>query len=184
MNLNADLYLNLIRGGAASLAAQRQTINDLNVFPIPDGDTGDNMYMTIEAGCQVRPGTLSETADAVSQGMLMGARGNSGVILSRIFAGISKGLKGLQEADRDAFAGAMQAAVQEAYHAVSQPVEGTILTVLREGVAAADGADTLESYFDRMIDAMQVSLEHTPDLLDVLKRPAWWTAAARAFSVL
>ena len=170
MNLNADLYLNLIRGGAASLAAQRQTINDLNVFPIPDGDTGDNMYMTIEAGCQVRPGTLSETADAVSQGMLMGARGNSGVILSRIFAGISKGLKGLQEADRDAFAGAMQAAVQEAYHAVSQPVEGTILTVLREGVAAADGADTLESYFDRMIDAMQVSLEHTPDLLDVLKK--------------
>ena len=118
MNLNANLYLNLIRGGAASLAAQRQTINDLNVFPIPDGDTGDNMYMTIEAGCKVSVTSLSETADAVSKGMLMGARGNSGVILSRIFAGLSKGLQGLKEADADAFAKAMQAAVQEAYHAV------------------------------------------------------------------
>ena len=170
MNLNANLYLNLIRGGATSLAAQRQTINDLNVFPIPDGDTGDNMYMTIEAGCKVPVTSLSETADAVSKGMLMGARGNSGVILSRIFAGLSKGLQGLNEADADAFAKAMQAAVQEAYHAVSQPVEGTILTVLREGVAAAEGADNLEDYFDKMIAGMQVSLEHTPDLLDVLKK--------------
>ena len=170
MNLNADLYLNLIRGGAASLAAQRQTINDLNVFPIPDGDTGDNMYMTIEAGTKVTAGSLSETADAVSKGMLMGARGNSGVILSRIYAGLSKGLQGLKEADVDAFAKAMQVAVQEAYHAVSQPVEGTILTVMREGVAAAVGSGSLEDYFEKMIAGMQVSLEHTPDLLDVLKK--------------
>ena len=170
MNLNANLYLNLIRGGAASLAAQRQAINDLNVFPIPDGDTGDNMYMTIEAGCKVPVTSLSETADAVSKGMLMGARGNSGVILSRIFAGLSKGLQGLKAADADAFSKAMQAAVQEAYQAVSQPVEGTILTVLREGVAAAEGADGLEDYFEKMIAGMQVSLEHTPDLLDVLKK--------------
>ena len=170
MNLNANLYLNLIRGGAASLAAQRQTINDLNVFPIPDGDTGDNMYMTIEAGCKVPVTSLSETADAVSKGMLMGARGNSGVILSRIFAGLSKGLQGLKEADADAFYKALQVAVQEAYHAVSQPVEGTILTVLREGVAAAEGASSLEDCFEKMIAGMQVSLEHTPDLLDVLKK--------------
>lgn len=171
MNLNAELYLNLIRGGAARLAADRQTINDLNVFPIPDGDTGDNMYMTMEAGCHaaLMP-TLADTADAVSKGMLMGARGNSGVILSRIFAGMAKGLKGLKEADCKAFTRAMQAAVHEAYHAVSQPVEGTILTVLREGVAAAEGSSTLEEYFDLWIAGMDLSLQHTPELLDVLKK--------------
>ena len=171
MNLNAELYLNLIRGGAARLAEDRQAINDLNVFPIPDGDTGDNMYMTMEAGCHaaLMP-TLGETADAVSKGMLMGARGNSGVILSRIFAGLAKGLKGLKEADCKSFSQAMQAAVHEAYHAVSQPVEGTILTVLREGVAAAQGSLTLEEFFDLWIAGMDLSLQHTPELLDVLKK--------------
>ena len=171
MNLNAELYLNLIRGGAARLAQDRQAINDLNVFPIPDGDTGDNMYMTIEAGSHaaVMP-SLSDTAEAVSKGMLMGARGNSGVILSRIFAGLAKGFKGLSEAGCDAFSQAMQSAVQEAYHAVSQPVEGTILTVLREGVAAAKGSSTLEEYFDLWIAGMDLSLQHTPELLDVLKK--------------
>lgn len=171
MNLNPELYLNLIRGGAARLAQDRGAINDLNVFPIPDGDTGDNMYMTMEAGCHaaIMP-TLGETADAVSKGMLMGARGNSGVILSRIFAGLSKGFKGLKEAECPAFAEAMQAAVSEAYHAVSQPVEGTILTVLREGVEAAKGSITLEEYFDLWIAGMDLSLQHTPELLDVLKK--------------
>ena len=171
MNLNAELYLNLIRGGAARLAGQRQAINDLNVFPIPDGDTGDNMYMTIEAGSHAALSpTLADTAEAISKGMLMGARGNSGVILSRIFAGLSKGFKGQKEADINVFTRAMQAAVQEAYHAVSQPVEGTILTVLREGVAAADGSATLEEFFDLWIAGMDLSLQHTPDLLDVLKK--------------
>ena len=171
MNLNAELYLNLIRGGAARLAGQRQAVNDLNVFPIPDGDTGDNMYMTMEAGCHVSASeTLSDTAEAVSKGMLMGARGNSGVILSRIFAGLSKGLKGQKEADIDIFTRAMQAAVHEAYHAVSQPVEGTILTVLREGVAAAEGSAGLEEFFDLWIAGMDLSLQHTPELLDVLKK--------------
>ena len=171
MNLNAELYLNLIRCGAARLSQDRQAINDLNVFPIPDGDTGDNMYMTIEAGSHaaVMP-TLSDTAETVSKGMLMGARGNSGVILSRIFAGLSKGFKGLSEADCDDFSQAMQTAVLEAYHAVSQPVEGTILTVLREGVAAAKGSSTLEEFFDLWIAGMDLSLQHTPELLDVLKK--------------
>ena len=168
--LDAKLYLNLIRGGAARLAQNRQTINDLNVFPIPDGDTGDNMYMTIEAGSRAHGETLSEMADRVSQGMLMGARGNSGVILSRIFAGIAKGFKSLAQADIQAFTKAMQCGVEEAYHAVSQPVEGTILTVLREGVAAATGAQTLEEFFDLWIAGMDLSLQHTPELLDVLKK--------------
>jgi len=168
--LDGDRYLALVHGGAARLNASRQEINDLNVFPIPDGDTGDNMYMTIEAGCRVTAGSLGETAAAVSRGMLTGARGNSGVILSRIFAGLAKGLSGLEEADLPAFKKAMQAGVDEAYHAVSTPVEGTILTVLRESVAEAAGSPDFEEYFDQLVPAMERSLQHTPDLLDVLKK--------------
>ncbi len=171
MNLDATLYLNLIRGGAARLSEDRESINELNVFPIPDGDTGDNMYMTIEAGTHIKAdGTLSEAAEAISRGMLMGARGNSGVILSRIFAGLTKGFQGLKEADVPAFTQAMKSAVSEAYHAVSQPVEGTILTVLREGVAAAEGSASLEEYFDLWIAGMDLSLQHTPELLEVLRK--------------
>ena len=162
--------MNLIRGGAARLAQNRQTINDLNVFPIPDGDTGDNMYMTIEAGSHASGNTLEEAADAVSHGMLLGARGNSGVILSRIFAGMAKGFSGKKEADIKAFTAAMRAGVEEAYHAVSQPVEGTILTVLREGVEAAVGSETIEEFMDLWIAGMDLSLQHTPELLDVLNK--------------
>ena len=168
--LDAELYLNLIRGGAARLDAHRQTVNELNVFPIPDGDTGDNMYMTIRSGCEASGDSLSEVAQSVSSGMLMGARGNSGVILSRIFAGIAKGLEGLSEAGTEAFSKAMQSGVEESYRAVSEPVEGTILTVFREGVQAAAGSKDLKEFFDRLVPAMEVSLEHTPELLDVLKK--------------
>ena len=168
--IDANLYLNLVRGGAASLSAHRQTVNDLNVFPIPDGDTGDNMYMTIQAGCDAAGNTLPEMAKAVSAGMLMGARGNSGVILSRIFAGIAKGLADVREADVDAFSRAMLAGVDESYHAVAEPVEGTILTVFREGAQAAAGSKDLDEYFDLLVSAMDLSLQHTPELLDVLKK--------------
>lgn len=169
MNLTSDLYLELIRGGAAALSRKRQIINELNVFPIPDGDTGDNMYMTIEAGTHAEGASLGEMAASVSRGMLLGARGNSGVILSRIFAGIAKGLEGRQEAGIEEFCAAMRCGVDEAYHAVSNPVEGTILTVLREGVAAADGSKEMEEYFERSSAAMDISVQHTPELLDVLK---------------
>lgn len=168
--LDAELYLNLIRGGAANLSVSRQRINDLNVFPIPDGDTGDNMFMTIEAGTHARGASLSEMADSVAQGMLLGARGNSGVILSRIFSGFAKGFQGLERADMPAFLKAMQTAVDEAYRAVSQPVEGTILTVLREGVAGAQGATSLEACLDQWIAAMDEALARTPEQLDVLKK--------------
>jgi len=168
--IDANLYLNLVRGGAARLGLHRQAVNDLNVFPIPDGDTGDNMYMTIQAGCRADGNTLPEVAKAVSAGMLMGARGNSGVILSRMFAGLAKGLADVREADVKTFSRAMQAGVDESYHAVSEPVEGTILTVFREGVAAAAGSKDLDEYFDLLVSAMDLSLHHTPELLDVLKK--------------
>ena len=161
----------MLRAGAASLHKDKTVVNDLNVFPIPDGDTGDNMYMTIKAGCDAAAacnGSLAEVAAAAAEGMLLGARGNSGVILSRIFSGLAKGLSGLQEADAAAFAGAMSSAVKEAYGAIPVPVEGTIITVLREGAEGASG-DTLDAYFDSLLPAMDISLEHTPDKLAVLK---------------
>ena len=168
--LDGTLFLSMVRSGGARLNAHRKAINDLNVFPIPDGDTGDNMYMTLQAGCHAAPGALGETAAAISQGMLTGARGNSGVILSRIFAGIARGLAGAHEAGLKAFEKAMACAVEDAYKAVANPVEGTILTVLREGVAAAAGSRNFHEYFDLLISAMDLSLQHTPDLLDVLKK--------------
>ena len=168
--IDGQLYLSMVRGGAACLNACRQTINDLNVFPIPDGDTGDNMYMTIESGCRVAPGPLGETAAAVSKGMLTGARGNSGVILSRIFAGIAQGLSGVEEADLQTLKKAMACGVESSYKAVATPVEGTILTVFREAVAAAEDSPDIDNYFDRLLSAMEVSLQHTPDMLDVLKQ--------------
>ncbi|MBR3450597.1 MAG: DAK2 domain-containing protein [Bacteroidales bacterium] len=169
-NLDGNLFLAMVRSGGARLNAQRKIINDLNVFPIPDGDTGDNMYMTLEAGCRAAEGSLGETAAAISQGMLMGARGNSGVILSRIFAGLARGLSGLREAGLDAFEKAMACGVEDAYTAVATPVEGTILTVLREGVEAAARSRDFDEYFDLLVSAMDLSLQHTPELLDVLKK--------------
>ncbi len=170
--LDSLTFATMLRQGAVQLGRDKKVINDLNVFPIPDGDTGDNMLMTLKAGCTAlndQLGTLSELASAASSGMLLGARGNSGVILSRIFAGLAKGLQGVIEADTKALANAMQSAVKEAYKSVPVPVEGTIITVLREGVANADASSDLNHYFETLLEATQVSLDHTPELLQVLK---------------
>lgn len=170
--LDGLTFVAMLRQGAVSLGKDKTVINDLNVFPIPDGDTGDNMLMTLKAGCAALEGhlgALSEMFSAASSGMLLGARGNSGVILSRIFAGLAKGLKDVVVADPKTFAKAMQSAVEEAYKSVPVPVEGTIITVLREGVAGADAGSDLNHYFETLLNAMQVSLDHTPELLQVLK---------------
>lgn len=170
--LDSLTFAAMLRQGAVALGKEKNTVNDLNVFPIPDGDTGDNMHMTLKAGCAALKdnlGTLSEISAAASSGMLLGARGNSGVILSRIFAGLAKGLQGVIVADTKAFANAMASAVAEAYKAVPVPVEGTIITVLREGAAGADASTDLNHYFETLLSAMQISLDHTPELLPVLK---------------
>lgn len=170
--LDSLTFAAMLRQGAVALGKEKSTVNDLNVFPIPDGDTGDNMHMTLKAGCAALKdnlGTLSEISAAASSGMLLGARGNSGVILSRIFAGLAKGLQGVIVADTKAFANAMASAVAEAYKAVPVPVEGTIITVLREGAAGADASADLNHYFETLLSAMQISLDHTPELLPVLK---------------
>lgn len=172
--MDGNLFLKMLNAGAANLAENKEDINNLNVFPIPDGDTGDNMLMTAEGGLSVIPeASLGKTASFVSDGMLLSARGNSGVILSRIFSGIAKGLKGIDNCDLKSFSGALQSGVKESYGAVSKPVEGTILTVFREGVEYAESrinADSCyESYFKDLISEFNRSLERTPDLLDVLK---------------
>ena len=171
--ITSTLYADMLRQGAASLYKDKTVVNDLNVFPIPDGDTGDNMYMTLKAGSAAtagKEGSLGETASAAAQGMLLGARGNSGVILSRIFAGLAKGLEGLEKADTAAFAHAMSTAVKEAYSAIPVPVEGTIITVLREAFEATLADTTLDKYFETLLSEMQVSLDHTPEKLDVLRQ--------------
>ena len=133
--ITGALFKQMVLHGAAAITAQKQSINDLNVFPVPDGDTGTNMSMTIgTAVTELRksaPATLTQAADLTASALLRGARGNSGVILSLLFRGMSKGLKGLETADAAAFAAAMQQGVFSAYKAVMKPAEGTVLTVSR-----------------------------------------------------
>ncbi|HCA04573.1 MAG TPA: hypothetical protein DEO32_01605 [Ruminococcaceae bacterium] len=175
--LSGAMFCKMLSGGAANLSKNAQTVNDLNVFPIPDGDTGDNMLLTIDAGVSalrdVKETPLFMAVKTAANGMLLGARGNSGVILSRIFAGLAKGLDGVTEADVTAVSYAFRRAVDEAYGAVSNPVEGTILTVLKDGVGCAaahvDGNSTIESFFKQMTDEFKLSLDRTPELLDVLR---------------
>lgn len=174
--LNGTLFAQMVRAGAANLNRNRVIVNELNVFPIPDGDTGDNMFMTINSGAQTA-GTdetpLHETAARIAKGMLLGARGNSGVILSRIFAGISKGFSEVENADIRALASAFSDGITEAYSAVSVPVEGTILTVYKDAVNYANSrineSSTLESYFDDLLPELRRSLDRTPSLLAVLE---------------
>ncbi len=177
VRIDAELYLNMISLGAATLQEHRTEINDLNVFPIPDGDTGDNMCMTMEAGIAYAGGrdtlTIAEAASLVSDGMLLGARGNSGVILSRIFAGIAKGLKEHDTADVPALARAFRIGSDEAYLAVPSPVDGTILSVYRDATEYAlsrvTEQTTLAQYMNDLLTELRESLSRTPDLLEVLK---------------
>lgn len=175
--VNGALYKELITAGAKNLRANYKTIDALNVFPVPDGDTGTNMRMTIDAGANaikdVEEESVYEMARATSRGMLMGARGNSGVILSQLFRGIYKGLNDIKEATVKDMAKAFMSGVTQAYHAVLKPVEGTILTVAREASNKAYKTikrnDSLEQYFDIFLTEARASLERTPDLLPVLK---------------
>lgn len=171
------LFEKMIMGGVANLHANAKKVNDLNVFPIPDGDTGDNMYLTIQSGLEALERSsgkpLYELASAMAQGMLLGARGNSGVILSQLFNGLSIGLKGLESATISQLCSALNDGVKCAYGAVAHPVEGTILTVAREAVENTYGKITeqmdLESFFTTFLVEMKKSLAKTPDLLAVLK---------------
>ena len=173
--LNGTVFAQLVRSGAANLRLHAQTVNDLNVFPIPDGDTGSNMLLTIVGGADAakHPAqSLSDTARRVSDGMLLSARGNSGVILSQIFDGIAEGFSGLDEADYQDCIHALQEGVRHCYNAVMEPTEGTMLTVMRcatEHVADKTPRDT-QALLTDFLDASKRTLEKTPDMLPVLKK--------------
>ncbi|MBQ4599852.1 MAG: DAK2 domain-containing protein [Clostridia bacterium] len=175
--LDGLLFAKMAHGGAAQLRAHADEVNKLNVFPVPDGDTGDNMRMTIESGTaaikDLENENIGEVARVLSRGMLLGARGNSGVILSQFFAGIAKGLASADSADAVLLGSAFEAGVKQAYTSVMTPTEGTILTVMREAVESAvkqiTQKSTPRSFFADIVKEMRASLERTPDILPVLK---------------
>ena len=171
--LDGILFARMINSGAANLKAHAKEINDLNVFPIPDGDTGDNMLMM---GGVRHDDTTSEALDEmscrISSGMLLSARGNSGVILSQFFEGIKNGFSGLHSANTKEIGEAFRHGVTQAYGSVMTPAEGTILTVVREATeyACNQNTDTPEAFLNAFIDEAKRSLSRTPDLLPVLKK--------------
>lgn len=176
--IDAAAFKEMILCANAALHANVQAINDLNVFPVPDGDTGTNMALTMDkAATELKKkefDTIAAAADCVSSALLRGARGNSGVILSLLFRGISKRLKGLDTAGAQEFAGAMQDGVDAAYKAVMKPAEGTILTVSRMAAAAAveaaNAGASLESCLDCAIKAGNDALAETVNQNPVLKK--------------
>lgn len=181
----------VIAGYRDALRAHQDAINRLNVYPVPDGDTGTNMALTVEsvvAELEDAGPDMAGTCKAISHGSLMGARGNSGVILSQILRGVSDELKGLDAADGAAVARALATAREAAYGAVMKPVEGTILTVVREASEAAgpvaDGGAALIEVLDAARDAAADALARTPELLPVLAEAGVVDAGGRGFLLL
>ncbi len=190
--INAAAFKESILCAYAALQADIQAINDLNVFPVPDGDTGTNMGLTMEkAAMELRKNdfpTVSAAADCVASALLRGARGNSGVILSLLFRGISRKLKGLHEADAKSFAAALHDGVEAAYKAVMKPAEGTILTVSRlaaeAAVKTAEKDAGLEKTFEAAIKAGDEALADTINLNPVLKKAGVVDAGGMGFMVI
>lgn len=172
--LTGDMLLEMVRSGAECLQLHCDEVNDLNVFPIPDGDTGSNMFMTIQGGanteCSVEK--ISDTAQSIAHNMLLSARGNSGVILSQLFAGIADGLKGLESAGISDLENACKMGVERAYNSVLTPTEGTILTVAKEtsNAVCQGDFDCIEEVFEFSLDEAKKALEKTPEQLEVLKQ--------------
>ena len=187
--MDGAAFARMIVSASAAIEQKKQKINELNVFPVPDGDTGTNMSMTLAAAAQDlkkrSPESLTKAADMTASALLRGARGNSGVILSLLFRGFSKSLKGKLEANGKDFAEALSAGVEAAYKAVMKPAEGTILTVSRlTGDAARDlAADdaNLESVLMGSIETAKVALENTVNQNPVLKKAGVVDAGGMGF---
>ena len=164
--INAALFAKMFLAGAKNLESKKEWINELNVFPVPDGDTGTNMTMTIMAAAKevaaLEDPTMEVLAKAISSGSLRGARGNSGVILSQLFRGFTKGIKKYEEIDVAILAAAFQKAVETAYKAVMKPKEGTILTVAKNDIS-------LDDFLKQVIEEADAVLAKTPEMLPVLK---------------
>ncbi len=175
--INASLCAKMFLAGAKNLESKKEWINELNVFPVPDGDTGTNMTLTIMSAAKevaaLTDPDMEVLAKAISSGSLRGARGNSGVILSQLFRGFTKGIKMHEEIDIQILAGAFQKAVETAYKAVMKPKEGTILTVAKGAAQkAAELAETdvsMEQFLKEVIEHAEYVLSQTPEMLPVLK---------------
>ena len=175
--IDAKLLARMFLAGAKNLEVKKEWINELNVFPVPDGDTGTNMTLTIMSAVKEVNGLedvqMTTLAKAISSGSLRGARGNSGVILSQLLRGFTKGIRDLKELDAVALARAVDKGVETAYKAVMKPKEGTILTVAR-GVAdkaleLAEDAEDLQTFLEDVLEEGRRVLDKTPDMLPVLK---------------
>ncbi len=168
---------NMIANGAANLSQNADYVDSLNVFPVPDGDTGTNMNLTMTSGAKevaaMNSSDIAEVSSKFARGLLMGARGNSGVILSQLFRGFGKAVEGKTELTTVDFAEALKRGVDTAYKAVMKPVEGTILTVAREAadeaLLASESTSDFTEFMKRVIVEAKASLDRTPDLLPVLK---------------
>ena len=190
--INGAMFKEMLLFGTVSIAQAQQAINDLNVFPVPDGDTGTNMSLTIQTAAQelkkIEPATVDQAASVTASALLRGARGNSGVILSLLFRGISKELKGCKEADGAAFAAALQEGVAAAYNAVMKPAEGTILTVSRlaaeRAVNAAEERNSVEYVIEQAIAQGEITLAQTTDMNPVLKKAGVVDAGGKGFLLI
>ena len=190
--INGAAFKDMVLFGAACIAGQKQAINDLNVFPVPDGDTGTNMSLTIQTACaelkKADPETIDDAAKITARGLLRGARGNSGVILSLLFRGMSKSLKGLTKADGAALAAAMQEGVATAYGAVMKPAEGTVLTVSRlaaqRAIEAAQENNCVEFVLEEAIRAGEVTLAETVEMNPVLKKAGVVDAGGKGYLII
>ena len=190
--INGAMFKEMLLFGTVSIAQAQQAINDLNVFPVPDGDTGTNMSLTIQTAAQelkkIEPATVDQAASVTASALLRGARGNSGVILSLLFRGIAKELKGGKEADGAAFAAALQEGVAAAYNAVMKPAEGTILTVSRlaaeRAVNAAEEHNSVEYVIEQAIAQGEITLAQTTDMNPVLKKAGVVDAGGKGFLLI
>ena len=175
--INGLVLAEMIDLGSKNLAKNAEKINSLNVFPVPDGDTGTNMNLSMSSGAKETAANvvenIGELGKSFSKGLLMGARGNSGVILSQLFRGMSQHIADKKEVNAKEFAEAIQNGVSIAYKAIIKPVEGTILTVAREaaeaGLKAAENSDSVVEVMEAIYAEAQASLKRTPDLLPILK---------------
>ncbi|MGE5598394.1 MAG: DAK2 domain-containing protein [Bacteroidota bacterium] len=190
--VDGETFWRLLSAGTALLHERKEEVDALNVFPVPDGDTGTNMYLTFLSALREAEkaprGNLSQVVDAAAQGALMGARGNSGVIVSQLFRGFAKAVAGLDALDRRAIARGFAGAVDLAYQAVRKPVEGTILTVAREAAKAAEAAlrreASLVEFLEEIYSHAALTLARTPEMLPTLKQAGVVDAGGKGLLVV
>ena len=190
--ISGQKFRQMLVAGANALEANKKMVDEMNVFPVPDGDTGTNMSLTVNSAVKevikVESGAAGDIAKALSSGALRGARGNSGVIVSQLFRGLAKGLKGCEEINAITFATAMENGIETAYKAVMKPKEGTILTVAKAAAAkcleAALQSDDLIDVFTQAIESGEETLQKTPEMLPVLKEAGVVDAGGKGLLVI